>query len=106
MIQQTTQPPVSGLTTPSAPVPGAAPRRVVIQVQDVTKTFGDFTAVEDLTFEVYAGEIFGFIGPSGSGKTTTMRLLNGIYRPSSGTVRLLGMDPCRPTRALHEDFGY
>src|SRR5215212_8692762 len=107
MAQQPAQAPARPVTaqpTPQInPAPNDVARRPVIQVQDVTKTFGDFTAVEDLSFEVYEGEIFGFIGPSGSGKTTTMRLLNGIYRPSSGTVRLLGMDPCRPTRALHED---
>ena len=83
-----------------------SPRRAIIQLQNVTKKFGDEVAVDDLTFEVYEGEIFGFIGPSGSGKTTTMRLINGIYRPTSGEVRLLGTDPARPNRALHEEFGY
>jgi len=78
----------------------------VIQVENVTKKFGESVGVEDLNFEVYQGEIFGFIGPSGSGKTTTMRLLNGIYAPTSGTVRLLGVNPAKPTRALHEGFGY
>jgi len=98
----------------AAPVPGAAPlaaapattRRAVIQVQHVSKSFGDSMGVDDINFEVYEGEIFGFIGPSGSGKTTTMRLLNGIYTPSSGTVNLLGANPAHPTRALHEGFGY
>ncbi len=84
---------------PTAPLP-------VIQVEHVTKNFGEVQGVEDLSFEVYEGEIFGFIGPSGSGKTTTMRLLNGIYKPTSGTVRLLGADPAKPTRHLHEGFGY
>jgi ABC-2 type transport system ATP-binding protein len=94
----------------AAPAPGAAPpapaRRAVIQVEHVSKKFGDVMGVDDLNFEVYEGEIFGFIGPSGSGKTTTMRLLNGIYTPSSGSVQLLGANPAKPTRALHEDFGY
>jgi ABC-2 type transport system ATP-binding protein len=91
----------------AAPAPGAqAPRRAVIQVQDVTKKFGDGVGVDGISFEVYEGEIFGFIGPSGSGKTTTMRLLNGIYAPTSGQVRLLGVNPAKPTRHLHEGFGY
>jgi ABC-2 type transport system ATP-binding protein len=88
----------------AAPTPGT--RRAVIQMEEVTKTFDDFTAVEDITFEVYEGEIFGFIGPSGSGKTTVIRLITGILAPTSGTVRLLGTNPNRPTRALHEEFGY
>jgi ABC-2 type transport system ATP-binding protein len=88
--------------------PAAAPpaRRAVIQLQQVTKMFGNEVGVEDLNFEVYEGEIFGFIGPSGSGKTTTMRLINGIYAPTSGEVRLLGTNPAQPSRALHEEFGY
>jgi len=89
----------------AAPVtPGT--RSAVIQVAHVTKKFGETIGVDDLNFEVYAGEIFGFIGPSGSGKTTTMRLLNGIYTPTSGSVRLLGVNPAKPTRRLHEGFGY
>jgi ABC-2 type transport system ATP-binding protein len=68
--------------------------------------FGDVVGVDDLNFEVYEGEIFGFIGPSGSGKTTAMRLINGIYTPTSGEVRLLGTNPAKSTRALHEEFGY
>ncbi len=91
-------------TAPAAPV--APTRKAVIQVQHVSKSFGDTMGVDDLNFEVYEGEIFGFIGPSGSGKTTTMRLLNGIYTPTSGKVDLLGCDPAHPTRALHEGFGY
>jgi ABC-2 type transport system ATP-binding protein len=104
--------PVAGRAAPAAPaavaaVPGGTPaRRAVIQVQNVTKKFGDVVGVDDISFEVYEGEIFGFIGPSGSGKTTTMRLLNGIYAPTSGQVRLLGVNPAKPTRHLHEGFGY
>ncbi|MGI8586928.1 MAG: ATP-binding cassette domain-containing protein [Chloroflexia bacterium] len=125
MAQQPPQPnPPQAVEPVSAPGPGSrtaavsealtphnsklvhTARRPVIQVEHVTKNFGDVQGVEDLNFEVYEGEIFGFIGPSGSGKTTTMRLLNGIYKPTSGTVRLLGADPAKPTRHLHEGFGY
>src|SRR5689334_1826801 len=100
-----TAPPAGPLPATPAPAP-AATRRAVIQVDHVTKKFGETMGVEDVSFDVYEGEIFGFIGPSGSGKTTTMRLLNGIYTPTEGTVRLLGVNPARPTRALHEGFGY
>src|SRR5206468_2141584 len=89
---------------PSASSPPA--RQAIIIVDHVSKRFGDTTAVDDLTFAVSEGEIFGFIGPSGSGKTTTLRLLTGIYAPTAGTVRLLGVDPTRPTRRLHEGVGY
>src|SRR6478672_9710753 len=78
----------------------------MIEVKNVTKRYGEKAVVDSLNFEVNEGEIFGFIGPSGSGKTTTMRLLNGIYTPSEGKVRLLGIDPAHPTRALHQGFGY
>ncbi len=103
MQQAATPQPAAGTAAPAtaAPLP-----RTLVEVNHVTKRFGDFVAVADLTFQVYAGEIFGFIGPSGSGKTTTMRLLTGIYQPTEGSVRLLGADPTHPTRALHEDFGY
>ena len=63
-----------------------------IAVQDLRRTYGDFTAVADLSFEVRAGEIVGLIGPNGAGKTTTLRSLAGILRPTSGTVLIDGHD--------------
>ena len=81
---------------PAATVAAPPARSPIIQLQHVTKTFGDIVGVDDLNFEVYEGEIFGFIGPSGSGKTTAMRLINGIYAPTSGEVRLLGTNPAKP----------
>jgi len=63
-----------------------------IEVDDLTKHFGDFTAVDYLDFEVKNGEIFGFLGPNGAGKTTTARMLTGIIKPSSGNVRIMGLD--------------
>lgn len=85
---------------------GAPVARAVIQITHVTKKFDETVGVDDLSFEVHEGEIFGFIGPSGSGKTTTMRLITGIYTPTSGTVSLLGANPAHPTRRLHAGFGY
>lgn len=64
-----------------------------IEVRGLTKRFGTFTAVEDFDLTVEAGTVHGFLGPNGAGKSTTMRVLLGLYRPSSGTVRVLGQDP-------------
>lgn len=75
-------------------------------MQNVTKRIDETTLVEDLSFEVGRGEIFGFIGPSGSGKTSTIRLLTGVYEPTGGTVRVLGADPTHPSRSTQEQFGY
>src|SRR5205085_9884828 len=63
-----------------------------IAVRDLRRAYGDFTAVDDLSFEVRAGEIVGLIGPNGAGKTTTLRSLAGILRPTSGTVLIDGHD--------------
>ena len=62
-----------------------------ILVHDLTKRFGDFTAVNGINFEVHHGEIFGFLGPNGSGKTTTIRMMLGLMQPTSGSVEVLGM---------------
>lgn len=61
-----------------------------VELSHVTKTFGDFTAVDDLSLSVPAGSVYGFIGPNGSGKTTTLRMISRIYIPDSGVVRVLG----------------
>lgn len=65
----------------------------VIQISNLTRFFGETKAVESLTLEVQSGEIFGFLGHNGAGKTTTVRLLNGIYIPTSGNSLVLGLDP-------------
>src|SRR5438034_2641882 len=98
---------------PPTPQPGAAVSQdaaqasaPMIQVEHVTKRIGDKVLVEDLTFEVYQGEIFGFIGPSGSGKTSTIRLLTGVYGPTEGSIRVMGLAPDHPSRVMQERFGY
>ena len=65
-------------------------QKVTLRVENVTKRYGDFTAVEDLSFEVRAGRIFGFIGPNGAGKTTTIRMVVGINYPDEGQIELFG----------------
>jgi ABC-2 type transport system ATP-binding protein len=64
----------------------------VIEVIGLTRRYGDFTAVRDLTFSVAAGEVVGLVGPNGAGKTTTLRCLVGIIRPTAGTLRIAGYD--------------
>src|SRR5512146_2572631 len=78
----------------------------VISAKHLTKKFGDETAVQDVSFEVPEGSIFGFIGPSGSGKTTTVRLLMGLYEPDGGEVSVLGARPSRFSRSDRERIGY
>jgi ABC-2 type transport system ATP-binding protein len=74
---------------PTTPQPGDT----VIQTEGLTRIFGSNKAVDGLTLEVNAGEIFGFLGHNGAGKTTTVRLLNGLLEPSAGYARVLGLDP-------------
>jgi ABC-2 type transport system ATP-binding protein len=63
-----------------------------IEVEDLTKRFGDFTAVDRLSFEVEEGELFGFLGPNGAGKTTTVRMITGVIKPDMGRARIMGYD--------------
>jgi ABC-2 type transport system ATP-binding protein len=77
----------------------------VIQIHHLTRRFGTTFAVNDLTLDVQAGEIFGFLGHNGAGKTTTVRLLNGIYAPTSGSACVLGLDPQADGPALRAQTG-
>lgn len=80
-------------------------RERVIEVKDLVKRFGSFTANDHLTFDVYKGEIFGFLGANGAGKTTAMRILCGLSRPTSGTVTVAGIDAGRPEE-IKKRIGY
>jgi ABC-2 type transport system ATP-binding protein len=79
--------------------------RPVIHVSSIRKTYGKTVAVEDVSFDVDDGEIFGLIGPNGAGKTTTMECVEGIRRPNSGSITVLGLDPIRDVYALQERIG-
>lgn len=76
-----------------------------IVTQRLTRRFGDKTAVDALTLEVQAGEVFGFLGHNGAGKTTTVRLLNGVLEPHAGSARVLGLDPVADGAALRARTG-
>ena len=79
--------------------------RAVVQVSSIRKTYGKTIAVEDVSFDVNDGEIFGLIGPNGAGKTTTMECVEGIRRPNSGSITVLGLDPIRDVYELQERIG-
>jgi ABC-2 type transport system ATP-binding protein len=74
-------------------------------VASVRKTYGRTVAVDDVSFDVRAGEIFGLIGPNGAGKTTTMECVEGLRRPDRGTISVLGLNPARDRHALQERIG-
>jgi len=78
----------------------------VIEVEDFRKSYGEFTAVRDLSFSVQPGEIVGLVGANGAGKTTTLRAITGILRPSAGTVRIAGSDVQREPVAARRQFAY
>jgi len=78
----------------------------VIQVENLTRRFGDFLAVDGITFSVNAGEVIGYLGPNGSGKTTTIRMLLGLLRPSAGSARVLGYDVVRQAEQVRARVGY
>lgn len=78
----------------------------MISVQNLTKTFGDFTAVNAISFEVQKGEVFGFLGANGAGKTTAMKMLIGISKPTSGIAKVAGFDIYTETESIKKNIGY
>ena len=88
--------------SPNTSVAGAAP----IVVEDLTKSFGHFVAVDHVSFSVSGGEIFGWLGPNGAGKTTTIRILLGLLRPTAGATYVLGFNSATQTKAIHARVGY
>ena len=77
-----------------------------IHAQDLTRKFGSFTAVDRITFDVRAGEVFGFLGANGAGKTTAIRMLIGLLAPSGGAARVAGHDVFTESEAIKRDIGY
>ena len=78
----------------------------VIQVEDLSKMFGDFAAVNSISFHVKAGEIFGFLGANGAGKTTAMKMLIGISSPTSGKATVAGFDVYKEAESIKKNIGY
>ncbi|MDP2743979.1 MAG: ATP-binding cassette domain-containing protein [Dehalococcoidia bacterium] len=79
---------------------------VTVRVSELTRRFGDFAAVDRVSFEVRRGEIFGLLGPNGSGKTTTIRMITGLLAPTSGSALVLGQDMAREAGVVHSKMGY
>ena len=77
-----------------------------IEVNNLTRDFGNFRAVEDLSFQVRRGEIFGFLGPNGAGKSTTIQMLTGLLRPTSGSGRVAGLDLALEGKQIKRHMGY
>jgi ABC-2 type transport system ATP-binding protein len=84
----------------------AAEQRALIEIQGLTKRFGAFTAVNDVSFQVQRGEVLGFLGPNGAGKSTTMRMLAGFMIPSAGTARVHGHDVQTDSVAARRMLGF
>ncbi len=79
---------------------------IVITVKNLVKKFGDFVANDNLSFEVYKGEIFGFLGANGAGKTTAIRILCGLSKPTSGDLSIAGFDGYKDTEKIKKSIGY
>jgi ABC-2 type transport system ATP-binding protein len=79
---------------------------IVIKTHNLTKSFGNFTAVNAITFEVKAGEIFGFLGANGAGKTTAMKILCGLLSPTSGEANVAGFDVYKENESIKKHIGY
>ena len=77
-----------------------------IEVTKLTKKFGNFTAVDDISFKIPKGSIFGFLGPNGSGKSTTIRMLCGVLTPTSGTGTVMGLDIVKDPEGVKHNLGY
>ena len=77
----------------------------MIHVKNLVKTFGNFTAVDDVSFDVAAGEIFAFLGPNGAGKTTTIKMLTTLLQPTNGAIKLDGLDPRTHQNEARKRFG-
>ena len=78
----------------------------VVETMNLTKTFGNFVAVNNVTLQIKRGSIYGFLGPNGSGKSTTIKMLCGILQPTSGSGRILGFDLAKDSDAIKTNIGY
>lgn len=80
--------------------------KIAVRAEELTKKFGDFVAVDCVSFEVHDGEIFGFLGPNGAGKTTTIKMLTGLLLPTSGSGAVAGFDIMTETESIKRSIGY
>ena len=78
----------------------------IIEISNLTKHYGETVAVNEVEFSVPRGEIFGYLGPNGAGKTTTIRMIMNFLKPTSGEIRVFGMDPLKKYPQIHKRIGY
>ncbi len=78
----------------------------IVETHDLTKTYGDKSAVKNLNLSIAEGEVFGFLGPNGAGKTTTIRMLLGLIKPTSGSAQIFGLDCEKETAQIHKRLAY
>jgi ABC-2 type transport system ATP-binding protein len=81
-------------------------RQAIIETKDLSRVYNHHRAVDEVSFHIEEGEVFGFLGPNGAGKTTTLLMLMGLTRPTSGTARVCGLDPVRQAKAVKAQVGY
>jgi lipooligosaccharide transport system ATP-binding protein len=96
---------VAAVTDPLPPSGAPSPEEPLVLARDLVKRFGDFEAVRGIDVDVRRGEAFGFLGPNGAGKTSTMRMIAAVSSPTSGTLRVLGMDPAVDGPAIRARLG-
>jgi len=95
----------STLTADAGPEIALSPARNVIEVRDLTRRFGEFTAVDGISFDVREGEVFAFLGPNGAGKSTTINMLCTLAQPSAGQVMVAGFDVAKRPKAVRRNIG-
>jgi ABC-2 type transport system ATP-binding protein len=93
-------------TTPEVRIGEGVDRKAVISARELTRRFGDFTATDQVSFDVREGEIFGLLGPNGAGKSTTFRMMCGLLRPTSGDAHVMGIDLKRSAGRARQKLGY
>ncbi len=78
----------------------------IVEVRNLTKRFDDFTAVDNISFDIHEGEILGLLGPNGAGKTTTIHMLLGLITPTSGTIHMFGLDLAKHREAILQQVNF
>ena len=79
---------------------------LALELNNLTRRFGDFVAVNNVSLQIKQGAIYGFLGPNGSGKSTTIRMLCGLLEPTSGSGKVLGLDIAKDSEVLKQKIGY
>lgn len=102
----TTGTPLAASGPDGAPAPDCAANALSVRIRGVTKSFGAKVAVQDLTLDLRAGELFAFLGPNGAGKTTTLKMATGLLRPDRGSIEVCGISLTRDGRAAKEHIAY